>query len=78
MISEILLGGGIATVSALLGFFISKKIGSARFEIHIEQAKAKAAAIEKEAELLLERANLKAKDIELQSQREYNEAGERA
>ncbi|MCJ7765531.1 MAG: ribonuclease Y [Thiovulaceae bacterium] len=46
--------------------------------MHIEQAKAKAAAIEKEAELLLERANLKAKDIELQSQREYNEAGERA
>ena len=78
MISEILLGGGIATVSGLLGFLISKKIASAQSDVYIEQAKAKAGAIEKEAELLLDRANLKARDIEQQSLRQYNEASERA
>ncbi len=78
MISEILLGGGIATVSGLLGFLISKKIASAQSDVYIEQAKAKARAIEKEAELLLDRANLKARDIEQQSLRQYNEASERA
>ena len=78
MISEILLGGGIATVSGLLGFLISKKIASAQSDVYIEQAKAKARAIEKEAELLLDRANLKARDIEQQSLRQYDEASERA
>jgi ribonuclease Y len=78
MINEILLGGGIATVSGLLGFLISKKISSAQFDIYIEQATSKARAIEKEAELLLERANLKARDIEQQSMQQYNEASGRA
>ncbi len=78
MINEILLGGGIATLSGLLGFFISKKMSSAHFGIYTEQAKAKANAIEKEAELLLERSNLKAREIELEADRHYNEASDRA
>jgi ribonuclease Y len=78
MINEILLGGGIATLSGLLGFFISKKMSSAHFEIYTEQAKAKANAIEKEAELLLERSNLKAREIEHQADKQYSEVSERA
>ena len=61
MIKEILLGGGIATLSGLTGFLISKKLSNAHLDVYTEQAKAKAGAIEKEAELLLERSNLKAK-----------------
>ncbi len=78
MINEILLGGGIATLSGLMGFLISKKMTSAHFGLYTEQAKAKAFAIEKEAELLLERANLKAGEIELQADKLYNEASKRA
>ncbi len=78
MINEILLGGGIATLSGLLGFFISKKMSSAHFEIYTEQATAKANAIEKEAELLLERSNLKAREIEHQADKQYSEVSERA
>ncbi len=78
MINEILLGGGIATLSGLMGFLISKKMSSAHFELYTEQAKAKAIAIEKEAEFLLERSNLKAREIELQADKLYNEASKRA
>ena len=78
MINEILLGGGIATLSGVAGFWISKKIANTHFELYTDQAKAKANAIEKEAEILLERSNLKAKEIEVQAQQHYNEAKERA
>jgi len=78
MINEILLGGGIATLSGLIGFLISKKLSSAHFDLYTDQAKAKAGAIEKEAELLLERSNLKSREIELQATKAYNEASERA
>ncbi len=78
MINEILLGGGIATLSVVIGFLISKKLTNAHLDIYIEQAKAKANAIEKEAELLLERSNLKAREIEHQADKQYNEASERA
>ncbi len=78
MINEILLGGGIATLSGLAGFLISKKLTGAHLDIYTEQAKAKANAIEKEAELLLERSNLKAREIELLADKHYNEASERA
>jgi len=71
MLNEILLGGGIATVSGVVGFFISKKITSANFDIYVQQAKAKANAIENEAQTLLERANLKAKEIEIEAQKEF-------
>ena len=49
MLNEILIGGGIATVSGVIGFFISKKLISSNFEIYTDQAKAKAKVIESEA-----------------------------
>jgi ribonuclease Y len=78
MLNEILLGGSIATVSGVVGFFISKKINSANFDIYIEKAKAKASAIENEAQLLLEKSHLKAREIELEATKQYESAKERA
>ena len=61
-----------------MGFFVSKKLTYANFEIHVDHAKAKAKAIEKEAELVLQRANSKSHTLELQAQQLYDEASERA
>ncbi len=78
MLNEILLGGGIATVSGVIGFFISKKLTSANFEVYTDQAKAKAKAIENEAQTLLERAHNKSREIELEATKQYESAKERA
>ncbi len=78
MLNEILLGGGIATVSGVVGFFISKKIASANFDIYVQQAKAKANTIENEAHNLLERARLKSREMEIEAKKEYESAKARA
>ena len=78
MLYEILLGGSVATISGLVGFFISKKITSTHFDIYTEQAKAKAKAIESEAELLLQKSTLKAREMELEATKHYESAKERA
>jgi len=78
MINEILSGGAIATVSGVVGFFISKKITSAHLDIYTEQAKAKARAIEKEAETLLVNASEKARKTEERAERRYEDAVRRA
>ena len=78
MFNEILLGGSIATVSGVIGFLISKKITSANFEIYTEQAKAKAKAIDNEAQTLLERAHLKSREIEIEAKKEFDSAKQRA
>jgi len=78
MLNEILLGGMTATVSGLAGFYISKKITSAQFDIFVEKAKAKASAIENEAQHLLQKSNHKAKEIELEATRRYEDAKDRA
>jgi ribonuclease Y len=78
MLNEILLGGGIATVSGVVGFFISKKITAANFDIYVQQAQAKAKAIENEAQTLLDRAHLKSQEIELEAKKEFDSAKARA
>ena len=78
MLNEMLLGGSISTVSGLVGFFISKKITKANFDIYLNQAKAKAKAIENEAHILLEQSNLKAQEIEFEATKNYENAKDRA
>jgi ribonuclease Y len=78
MLNEILLGGSIATVSGLVGFFISKKITSANFDVYIDQAKAKASAIENEAQTLLQKSTLKSHEVELKAQKLFDSAKQRA
>ena len=58
---EIIVAFMISAISAIVGFVISKKIDNAKFDIYVEQAKAKAKVIEFEAENLLESAKLRAK-----------------
>ena len=78
MLNEILIGGSIATVSGVVGFFISKKLIISSFDIYTDQAKAKASAIENEAQLLLEKSNVKSREIEAAAAKEYEEAKEKA
>jgi len=78
MLNELLSGGSVAIVSGVVGFLISKKITAANFEIYVQQAKAKAIAIDNEAQTLLERAHLKSQEIELQAKKQYESAKERA
>jgi len=78
MLNEILLGSSIVTVSGLVGFFISKKITSANFDIYVDQAKAKASAIENEAQTLLQKSSLRSHEIELEAQNLFDSAKKRA
>jgi len=78
MLDEILLASGTAIISGIVGFFISKKISSKNFDIYTEQSKAKAKAIEAEAEELLEKSSVKAKEMKLEAIKEYETAKERA
>ncbi|MCX6051555.1 MAG: ribonuclease Y [Campylobacterales bacterium] len=78
MLNEILLGGFTATVSGFIGFIISKKITSANFDIYVDKAKAKAGAIENEAELLLQKSHLKSQEMELEAIKYYENAKDRA
>jgi len=70
----------VALIAGVLGsvitLFVVKKINKAKFEVFIEQAKAKAKIIEHEAEVALKDAQLRAKmqcDIEFQSARKEYE-----
>ena len=78
MINEILSGGAIATVSGVIGFFISKRITNAHLDFYAEQAKTKAKMIEQEAEALLVGASEKARQTEARAERRYEDAVRRA
>ncbi len=54
-----------------MGFFIAKKIDKSKYEIYLTNAKAKAKAIEHEAEKLLEQSKAKAKELELEAKNSY-------
>jgi len=54
-----------------VGFFIAKKLDKTKYEIYLTNAKAKAKAIEHEAEKFLEQAKAKAKEIELEAKNSY-------
>jgi len=53
-----------------VGFFIAKKFDKNKYEIYIANAKAKAKAIEHEAEKILEQAKAKSKEMELEAKNE--------
>lgn len=76
MLNELLVGGGVAALGGVVGFLISKKISSAHFDLYLEQAKAKAKAIENEAQMILERSSLRSREIEKEAEKKYNEAYE--
>lgn len=75
-IETIILTTLAAIIASAVSFYIAKKLNDAKFNIYIEQAKAKAIAIEHEAKALLKDAQLKAKqeyEKEFkQTQKEYD------
>ena len=77
MMLVLVTGVVVAVVSVAVTIFVVKKINKAKFEIYIEQAKAKAKVIEHEAEVVLKDAQIKAKrdyDKEFKAaRREYDE-----
>lgn len=70
-------GLAVAIFSAAITVFVMKKLNKAKFDIYIEQAKAKAKVIEHEAEVILKDAQIKAKkDYEREfkaAKREYDD-----
>ena len=70
MLTIILLGVLIAILAGLTGFLVSRKFCNATFDVHLEQAKAKANVLETEAELLLNRATIRAEEIITEAKRE--------
>ncbi|QDF29370.1 ribonuclease Y [Halarcobacter anaerophilus] len=73
----VIVGLVVALLSVIITVFVLKKIYKEKFEIYIEQAKAKAKVIEHEAEVLLKDAQIRAKrdyDREFKSaKRDYDE-----
>lgn len=57
------------------GWLISKKINDANYSIFLEQAKAKAKAIEFEAESVLKDAKVKVNEAEFEAKKRYEEKG---
>ena len=54
-------------ISALVAFLLAKKLDKAKYEIYLTQAKAKAKAIENEAQKVLDNAKVKAKEMEIEA-----------
>jgi ribonuclease Y len=73
MIVEISLAAASIIVGGVLGALVQKKLESSKFEVYEAGARAKAKAIEHEAELVLRNANLKAKDLELEAKNKFEE-----
>ncbi|MEF3191561.1 MAG: ribonuclease Y [Campylobacterales bacterium] len=69
MIELILTGLGAGAV----GFLAAKKLDALKYDIYVEQSKAKAKAIEHEAQLLLESSKTKIREAELAASRRYDE-----
>lgn len=71
MIIEAGLSAGVAVISAGVGYLVAKKINDANYNIFLEQAKAKAKAIEYEAEISLKNAGIKIKEAQLEAKKKY-------
>ena len=77
MLTELLIGGAAATVSGVAAFFVTRKIDVSKYDIYVEQAKAKARAITHEAEVVLQEAKLKVTQAELEARQKYEEEAAR-
>ena len=71
--TELILGGVAALLTGTAGFLVGKKFNSANLKIYITQAKAKAKAIEHEAEIILQNSKIRVKEAELEAKRRYDD-----
>jgi len=70
---EVLVGSSAAILSGAAGYFLAKKVEKERFGVYEEQARAKAKAIEHEAEKVLQNAQIRVKETELALKKEFEE-----
>lgn len=71
-----IIGLSVAAASAISGaavFFIAKKLNAANYEVYVAQARAKAKAIEHEAELILKNSQVKVREAEFDAKRKYED-----
>lgn len=73
MILELGIAGGAAVISGTAGYLFAKKINDANYNIFLEQAKAKAKAIEYEAEIVLKNAHISVQEAELKAKKRYDD-----
>lgn len=73
MVLETTIAGGAALISGVSAYLIAKKINDANYNIFLEQAKAKAKAIEYEAEIILKNAKITVQEAELEVKKKYDE-----
>lgn len=72
MITWIIISSALSALVAGGGsYLISRKLSNANLEVLLEQSKAKAKAIEYEAEKILQESRIKAKELEIESQQKY-------
>lgn len=72
-----LVGLSSALASGGIGFLIARKLHAANYEIYVEQAKAKAKAIEHEAEILLQDSKIKVKEAEIEARKRHEDETEK-
>lgn len=74
---EVIICTAALVVGVVVGYLVAKKINDANYTIFIEQAKAKAKAIEFEAESVLKDAKVKVSEAEFEAKKRYEEKGTR-
>ncbi|AGZ81392.1 ribonuclease Y [Campylobacter fetus] len=74
---EVVVGIGAGLIGIGAGYLVAKKINDANYSIFLEQAKAKAKAIEFEAESILKDAKVKVNEAEFEAKKRYEEKGSR-
>ncbi|AQW82611.1 ribonuclease Y [Campylobacter pinnipediorum] len=70
---EIFVGLGAGAIGAGVGYIVAKKINDANYNIFLEQAKAKAKAIEYEAEIILKNSKISVQEAEFEAKKKYDE-----
>ncbi len=73
MILELSIAAAAAVVSGAAGFYAAKKLDAANYEVYVAQARAKAKAIEHEAELILKNSEVKVREAEMEAKRRYED-----
>ena len=70
---EILIGLGAGAAGLGAGYLVAKKINDANYNIFLEQAKAKAKAIEHEAEITLKNSKITVQEAEFEAKKRYDD-----
>ena len=70
---EILIGLGAGAAGLGAGYLVAKKINDANYNIFLEQAKAKAKAIEHEAEITLKNSKIAVQEAEFEAKKRYDD-----